>query len=163
MKSRLALENTRTLSKIFSKLLKKRFFQFLVKTLKPKGNMAWVRQEKKDLRVPPEEYRATMTQLVREIRDAGATPILITAPRAPSISAFVVHRGTARSVEEAQDLHDRYVEITREIAETEGIRLIDLAAEFEDADGIFSGDGIHFTDEGLDRVAAEVHRALLAQ
>jgi len=104
------------------------------------------------LRVPPDEYTVGLTKLAEEIRASGAQAILITAPRAKTISRRIVHAGHTRSVEEAIVLHDAYNDITRQVARHTGTRLFDLAAVLTEPT-YFSDDGIHYTDEGILRVA----------
>jgi lysophospholipase L1-like esterase len=114
----------------------------------------------KVLRVPPEEYETGLTALVGEIRDSGALPVLITAPRAENISRRIVHAGHTRSVEEANELHDAYAEITRRVARETGAHLFDLAALLTEPT-YFSDDGIHYTDEGIRRIAELLHNEIM--
>lgn len=117
------------------------------------------------LRVPEEEYRATLAAFAADIRSAGAVPVIMTAPRAERLAQDLVRGGNARSVEEAAILHDRYVAITREVAKEKGIALLDLAALFAGnaGAGLFQRDGVHLTGAGLERVAGELHAFLERQ
>jgi lysophospholipase L1-like esterase len=107
------------------------------------------------LRVAPDEYHRGLADLIGEIRAAGATPLVLAAPRAATIHRGIVHGGHARSVDEAISLHDQYLAIAREVAAREDARVLDLAdiMDGEDDRGSFSKDGIHLTDAGLQRVA----------
>jgi lysophospholipase L1-like esterase len=113
-------------------------------------------------RVPPEEYKNTLARFIREIRAAGAVPILITAPRAETLTPLLVHNGQATSVEQAVREHDRYVEITRKVAAETGTDLIDLAAEMQGAEHahLFKDDGIHMTYPGLEFIAGAIDKKL---
>lgn len=109
-------------------------------------------------RVPPEEYRNTLVQFIHEIRACGAVPILITAPRAETLTPLLVHNGQATSMKEAIEEHDRYVDITRRVAADTKTDLIDLAVEMqgpEHAD-LFKNDGIHMTYPGLEYIASAI-------
>jgi lysophospholipase L1-like esterase len=105
-------------------------------------------------RVPPDMYTTTLTSLINEIRDIGAVPLLITAPRRE------LH-GRQRRVEYAnaerqgEIEHDQYVELTRAVAASNNVELLDLANIFAPPqyDELFSKDGIHFREEGLQKIA----------
>lgn len=114
------------------------------------------------LRVAPEVYRATLETFVREIRDAGAVPILLTAP-SRSLTSALVRSQSIRSVEEGNHLHSEYVAITREVAVSTGAHLLDLAAmmEAEEYDDLFTKDGIHFNQSGLEFIAQRIHEKLV--
>lgn len=114
------------------------------------------------LRVPHDEYRANLQTLVREIREAGAVPVLITAPRADKLTPLLVKNRQVAKAEDAVRLHDEYCDITREVAVASGAPLLDLERTFreEKAHHLFSADGIHFTDEGRQRIAEEIHAML---
>ena len=86
-----------------------------------------------------------MTRFVSEVRRSGAIPLLIAAPRR-GLTADLIRRRFARSVPEAERLHDRYVDITREVARESGAELLDLAAILSgpECDPLFAPDGIHF-------------------
>jgi hypothetical protein len=99
-------------------------------------------------RVPPVEYVGTLKRLIAEIRANGAVPLVLTAPRR-SLTETLVKSGHARSPAEAEELHDHYVELTRQTAAAEGAEVLDLAAMLagpEYDDGYFMEDGIHWTD-----------------
>jgi hypothetical protein len=109
--------------------------------------------------------------MVRNVRESGAIPILVTAPRR-NLTENLVVKGFVSSPEEAEQIHDQYAAITREVARDTRAYLLDLAALFagKECDELFAGDGIHFDhyeDEGelasdprpqpgLMRVAAEL-------
>ncbi len=105
-------------------------------------------------RVPPDMYTATLTALISEIRGINAVPLVITAPRR------TLH-GRQKRVEyvnaerQAEIEHDQYVELTRAVAASTGADMLDLAAIFAppEYDSLFSKDGIHFREEGLQKIA----------
>jgi lysophospholipase L1-like esterase len=158
---RLAVAMDPASARLFETLRKKRFFEFMASSLR--SHHVKGQPEYNHLRVPPADYRATLKEFVRDIRAAGAAPLLITAPRR-NLQESVVRSRHARSVAEAEALHDQYVEITREVARETGAPLLDLAEIFKgpECDAYFSGDGIHFEQDGLDRIAAELYQALQA-
>lgn len=113
---------------------------------------------KRVLRVPPDRYARGLSDLVEAIRAAGALPIVLTAPRAERISGRLVHQGQTTSVDDANQLHDAYAELTRAVAREWGVPLLDLAQQFA-ASGrrdLFSDDGIHLTDAGRQLVADRI-------
>ena len=86
--SSLALKMGPRLGQLLRLLEKKRCMQFLIWALNPtlRGMHAHTGRV---YRVPPEDYRATLTQFVKAIRAAGAVPVLITAPRRCLAEALV--------------------------------------------------------------------------
>ena len=115
----------------------------------------------KTFRVPEEVYRRTLMDLADEIQSVGAIPVLITAPRR-ALTITLVKTGHAKDPAHAEEAHDRYVEITREVARELSLPLIDLASEFSDPDydHYFSHDGIHFEDQGLDEIAVRIYQKI---
>lgn len=113
-------------------------------------------------RVPPDEYATTLKRFIDEIRSVGAVPILITAPRAKTLTELLVHNQQVVSVEDAIRQHDMYVEITRKVAAANNAPLLDLAAEMQGPDHaqLFSDDGIHMTYPGLEYIAAAIDAKL---
>jgi lysophospholipase L1-like esterase len=117
--------------------------------------------EGEDYRVPHAMYRATLSELIREARKAGAQPLVLTAARR-GLTEDVVRSGHARSVGEVERVHDEYVAITREVAAAEQAPLLDLAEKFAapQYDRIFMRDGIHFKQDGLHLIAEALHAKL---
>jgi len=127
-------------------LHRKRVFKALVWALSPVQRPTEKRSlTGRVLRVPPDEYRSTLHAFIREIRAAGAVPLLITAPRR-SMTEALIAKNYALSIDEANAIHDRYVEITREVARANQAELLDLAALFAgpECNHYFAPDGIHF-------------------
>ncbi len=83
--------------------------------------------------VPPPEYKATMRSLVAALRPASV--VLVT----PTTSAF------------AAGANEPYVTAVKEIAEDEGLPVIDFAAAIQDSDLDF--DGLHWNSGGHRRLA----------
>jgi lysophospholipase L1-like esterase len=152
-------------------LRRKRFGQFVIRTLtsgagssiltlkhgKPPGGDLELY-----LRVPPDEYRSVLTQFIREIRAVGATPLVLTAPRGPSFTPLLVKNGQAESLEAIAERHAKYVGITREVAKATGVEVLDLAEilKGEDCYHLFNKDGVHLTQEGLQRIGEELYAKL---
>ena len=68
--------------RIFEMLRHKRIFHLVVWALNPVQHVATREHGKGRVpRVAPDEYHSTLTAFVRDIRAAGAIPVLITAPR----------------------------------------------------------------------------------
>jgi len=160
-RNRMAIRTGRLTGKLLAKLQHRRILQFLARVLQPSGSLAWS-GEGPVLRVQPGEYRTVLTAFVRDIREAGAVPILITAPRAEKLTWMLVDNKQAESGEEAIRLHDEYTAITRSVAEREDAHLLDLALLFssEEAVPLFARDGIHFKREGRIRMAGELYDVL---
>lgn len=121
----------------------------------------WLRGDR-PLRVPPKAFRHNMTEIVRVARANGIEPVLITAPTSLRRGFEPPYLGERFAVDLAElvPLHERYVEIVREVAEAESAVLCDAAKEFERypddtlRNHYFKGDGIHPTRAG-DFVLAE--------
>lgn len=119
-------------------------------------------------RVPPDEYRANLREIVGLFRARGVEVALITAPTSfdrLGVPPGLVELGFARDGETALELHRRYVAITREVAAETGAALIDLAAEAEareDVGELFGADGIHFSEAGERWVAERVAQHVAA-
>lgn len=147
---------------VYDVLRKKRFGQWLLAHIPTERQQASAREDGY-LRVPPDEFVDTLTRFVAAIRDAGAVPILITAPRRERPSSMLVDRGNAASVEDIIRLHDLYVDLTRQVAKDHHANLLDLAAQFEDLDRgvLMQADGIHMTRAGLDLIAEQLYEKLV--
>jgi lysophospholipase L1-like esterase len=149
------------LTRVSNVLRRTRSFQFVVYVANPRRATVWA-GEGGALRVPPDRYRAALGRLIADIRNAGAVPLVITAPRAERVTSLLVRNGQATSVEEAIRLHDEYAEITREVAREAGAPLLDLAERFRApaAAPLFADDGIHFKDAGRVRIAEAIYAAV---
>jgi len=119
---------------------------------------------RRKLRVPPEDYRRTLIDLVKAIRSAHAIPILLTAPRAEHMHAVLAERSHT-SIEEIHARHDHYADLTRRVARDTGTPLVDLAAQFADDPDrnlYFLRDGIHLTVAGRQKVADRLYSAIVS-
>jgi len=124
-----------------SRVEEKNSFHFVHRVVSPNAKAA----KRWELRVPPDDYRLTLTAFIRDIRAVRAIPVLITAPRR-HLAQQLVTGNHARSVAEAEQLHDQYLEITRAVAHDCRADLLDLARIMagSDCDAFFRPDGIHF-------------------
>jgi lysophospholipase L1-like esterase len=99
-------------------------------------------------------YEATLGAMVREIHQAGAEAVLITAGSSHRRGAEPEYQ-RARHLRRLEDLipvHQAYVEATRRAAAESGAVLCDAAAHFARLTAphpaLFRRDGIHLTDAG---------------
>lgn len=161
---------------LYDRLSRRRFFQF-IGWLAGRGVTTASTHAARMLRVPPDDYRATLTEFVGRVRAAGAVPILITAPHG-RMSSQEVRKSYVHSVEDGLRKHAKYVQITREVAAATGAELLDLARilDGEENLGLFARDGIHYdqyaresdltndlpteAQPGLQRVADEIYRKI---
>ena len=149
-------------------LRRKRFGQFLVQHFSPAMRSSMKVRDVTDeevhdsLRVPPADYEWALNELIEAAHAMGAKPLLITAPSSGRFAEHLVARRSARSLEDFASLHEAYMQITRRVAAETGTELLDLAGEMS-GDGtthLFTGDGIHLTQEGLEHVAATLQGKL---
>lgn len=173
-RQRMGLEMRPFAGHLVELLRNKRIFRLVVWATNPVQHIAV--RDHGDTRVPrvlPDEYRSILKAFVREIREAGAIPILITAPRR-SLTQEVVGKQYVVSIEQGNCTHDEYADITRQVARESGAELLDLAVLMagKDCDRFFARDGIHFdqysqegrmtndppSQPGLMRVAEELDR-----
>jgi len=158
---RMAVVTGRLSGTVLSRLQDKRFFQFLSSFRKPSRPKEGPLKGKV-YRVPSDDYRTLLTQLVTEIHEAGAVPILLTAPRRNWITHELLKNEQCYDRDEAIRLHDLYADITREVARDKGARLLDLAVIFKSKANRrkMSRDGIHFQHSGLEQIGKEIYELL---
>lgn len=121
-------------------------------------------------RVAPDDFRANLTQMVRQARAAGSEPVLITAPSSHRVGKEPYYLGERhlRKLTDLVPLHQRYVNIVREVAASEKATLADLERDFaripdDQLTGVyFQHDGIHLEEAG-DRKIAELLYACFEQ
>ena len=156
---RMAVRTNPLYGKLYDLLKEKRLFMMAVKLGDPNGRFDAIRSER-GFRVPPDEYRQVMSNIIAEIRSTGAYPVVITAPRRDA-NTYLEKYGTQIDY---NDVHDQYVEITREIARACDADLLDLheALRGDAFDEYFTSDGIHLTQPGLELVAREIARKIRA-
>jgi len=148
--------------KVLNALQRKRFYSLMVHALR--GRPRTGKRERIRVRVPPEEYVRNLRKLVDEIRGDGAIPILITAPRTERLTGRIIRANKPRNMKELLALHDDYADLTRRVAREKKVELLDLATLLVGPEGsrLFMRDGVHFRQEGLERIAAEIHARLLS-
>ncbi len=159
---RLAIRMNPAAAASIAALREKKFFALLAGLAKPPEPQQSA-EDGKTFRVPQPRYAETLKMLIADIRAVGAQPLVITAPRR-DLDESLVRAGYGRSTDEAETAHDEYVELTRQVARETGAEVLDLAAIFAPAefDRYFTNDGIHFTEEGLQRIAEILHAKLKA-
>jgi len=149
-----------------------RLFCFMIMAMNPTKPLAKNNTSQWVYRVPPEQYREGLTTLIRKIKASQAIPVVITAPRR-NLTDALVKKNYARSISEAETIHDEYVDITRDVARKEQVPLFDLVTLLEgpENDPLFAPDGIHFdhymregylkadpaSQPGLERIGQELH------
>ena len=114
-------------------------------------------------RVSLDDFKTNMTSMVHDIQAIGATPMILTSAsnHEPGKEPQDLGRRWLRDVNELIPLHASYIEIQRQVAESTGVPICDLAAIFDalpkaERDAIFMDDGIHYSEQGSLRVAAEL-------
>lgn len=161
-RNRMAMKVSRWHGKLYNILKNKRCFMLLFNMF-ANGHQGRAVRETAGFRVPPGEYAAILTEFVKDIRAAGARPLLITAPR----REVGVNRNKfpeAMAKIDFNAVHDEYAELTRQVAVQTRADLLDLhamgaAPEF---DPYFSDDGIHFRQQGLQYIAEAIYHKLRA-
>jgi lysophospholipase L1-like esterase len=117
-------------------------------------------------RVPLDDFRANLSQMVRIARDHGIVPVLLTAPSG-HVQGEEPGYLAERWIDDLSDLvplHRRYAEAVREVAAKEKAILVDLAAEFDAMprsqvrDEYFLEDGIHLRPAGDQVITATLYR-----
>lgn len=158
-RKRLATRLSPSRAALVKALQEKRLFTVLTQRARP----AETAHGKNDryFRVPPADYADNLGQLVAYVREMGAQPLIITAARR-ELTSSLVKSGHADDADEAEKVHDQYVEITRSVAERLQAPVLDLARDFAgpEYDAYFSKDGIHFEGPGLQAIAERLNAKL---
>ncbi len=97
-------------------------------------------------RVPLEQFRSNLLDIIAQAQSIGSAPILLTAPIPALETYYPPHRRSPM-----HDAHYRYNRIVREIAFENDITLLDLATEFDRHSNLFTDvvmDPIHFNALG---------------
>jgi lysophospholipase L1-like esterase len=128
-----------------------------------KARLAWRARRRGSAaeRVSPADFRSNLREMTRLARAADAVPVLVTAPSGHRVGQEPAQLAP-RWIEDLSrlvPLHQRYVEIVREVAEREGAVLCDLAARFDalapdERSRHFAADGVHLTLAGDRRAAS---------
>jgi lysophospholipase L1-like esterase len=105
-------------------------------------------------RVSPARYEENLSAMIRLAHEAGAQPVLITAPSnhvQGHEPPYLLERHLRR-LEDLVPLHREYVELTRRAGQTGHAVVCDAATAFEKlpapTERYFRRDGIHLTEEG---------------
>ena len=127
-------------------------------------------QEESPLRVSEPAFRRNLQQMARDSRAAGIVPVFLTAPSSHERGAEPekLRERHIRDLDQLVPLHQRYVEIVREVAKQEDAVLCDLAARYEqlpaaERRGDFTSDGIHPNRSGAERVANLLYECFEAE
>ncbi|MBN1213282.1 MAG: SGNH/GDSL hydrolase family protein, partial [candidate division Zixibacteria bacterium] len=102
-------------------------------------------------RVGLDNFGLNLKEICERVREAGATPILLTSP-IPSLEKY--YPPGARSTLHA--FHEKYNGVIRDVAAVYDIDLVDLAREFDMYDGLWDDaarDPIHFNARGHELAA----------
>ncbi len=125
------------------------------------------RGDRRPNRVPPDRYRDNLRRMAALARDAGATPVFVTAPSnyvAGHEPEYLLRRHVQR-LSDVIPLHEQYVQLTRDAARESGAVLCDAASAFATLPGshdrYFRSDAIHFTAEGDQQLAHVVSGCIL--
>lgn len=116
------------------------------------------------IRVPIDDFRSNMKDIVESARSAGITPVLLTAPSSHRVGKEpeYLRNRHLKDLSKLVPLHRQYVDAVREVAAQTQAPLCDLFADFEALDDpalikkYFNRDGIHLTKgpgEGYDKLA----------
>jgi len=109
------------------------------------------------LRVGPRQFERNLISLVTAVRDAGATPVLMTQPAhlTPQSLAHLESEAFADAGEAVTRRHDEYNRIIRRVASDLQTALLDVEEEFDrrNKQFMFDPDGIHLAGPGHNHVA----------
>lgn len=124
------------------------------------------RKATKVFRVPPDEYRQNLDEMIHMVRSSGGVPYLITAPTdltdAIPLSDFEILQGIdAARYPTPYQLHQEYVEITRQAARESGAVLVDAAEHFAGATKLIMDDHIHLTPLGIEEMSLLLSETVL--
>jgi lysophospholipase L1-like esterase len=122
-------------------------------------------------RVPLPEFEATLTALRDEIMQAGALPLLVTAPtgyRTGAMSEWAVrffsefYGMTPAAVAAVPAVHEAYADAVRRVARGGRAVLVDAAQEMADDDPLvtYRTDQIHLRQAGHQRLASLLAKAI---
>lgn len=160
-RNRMAVKTHPVIGQLYNLLKEKRLFMLLAGMARSPG-ADLSKREQAGFRVPPDEYVEVLRQFVQEIRDTGARPLLITAPSREIFPTKDKHPEISQTLDFGE-VHEQYVNLTRQVAEETGADLLDLYKEFSDPsyDRYFMDDGIHFRQSGLGAIARSLHAKLM--
>jgi lysophospholipase L1-like esterase len=153
--SRFFLKATRVVNRLrIYRLIRSLILQMIEPELRPT-----VGQPDSRPRVPLNQYGENLLSIVEQARAIGSSPILLTSP-IPSLETYYPpHRRSPM-----HEAHYRYNRVVREIAFESDIALVDIAAEFNLHNDLFTDvkmDPIHFNARGHKLVAEMLYPAVL--
>lgn len=132
------------------------------------GLRRWADPVSSQLRVPIAEYRSNLEEIERRLRALGMPVVLLTAPTSHYLfgaPASLVQDRFAVDTDSVPRLHRAYNQIAREVARETGAALLDLERDLFELSPrrlsrIFTDDGIHFSDDGIQFVSRRIARFL---
>ena len=131
------------------------------------GDAARSGEDARPERVSLQDFRSHLEKMVDVARENDIAPVLITAPTShrPGEEPEYLSERWLEDVSELVPLHQRYVEVVRDVAREKGAVLLDLAGIFgsfprASLEPFMKEDGIHFTDDGSVAVGRLLHRCL---
>ncbi|MGI9472054.1 MAG: SGNH/GDSL hydrolase family protein [Rubripirellula sp.] len=124
------------------------------------------------VRVPPEDYRANLQQILGEVEQQGCKVVFVTAPSAfldgqmpPWAFSFFgqIYQMSPNDVAGIPQTHERYNDIVREVAgSSSSAFLLDVAGEWSEPSQVerhielFRGDRIHLQETGHQEIAEQL-------
>lgn len=127
-----------------------------------------------NVRVPPEDFRTNLAEIVDTVRAIGAEAILMTTPNYLELAPSGKRRelaavfGSWETAEKLVQLHDRYNQLVKEVAAARRAPLVDGTELFrarEDVVSLFErppGDFVHPSPAGFQILAEAVARTIRA-
>jgi lysophospholipase L1-like esterase len=120
-------------------------------------------------RVGLSDYEDNLRSMSRTLKERGAAPLFVTAPSAlhanhPVVRYLCEQSKLFHDPGRIAEVHAAYNDAVRRVARQEGALISDLAREAlyrPDAPRLFTADGIHLSEDGLDWAAEEIGRVLL--
>lgn len=115
-----------------------------------------------EVRVPVEQYRDNLDQMVSFFAAQDVPILLITAPTLHyrlGVPDYLVELRFVEDKASAVSLHKQYNQVVRDFGREEGVPVLDLEAEMErlsdeELKAAFTEDGVHFTAQGKELVGA---------
>jgi lysophospholipase L1-like esterase len=156
-------------SPLFTLLEHSRFAQLITKATLSRG----VDANSVPVRVSLPDFRSNLEEMVKVAREAGITPVLLTAPSSHRVGKEpdYLRKRHLKELSQLVPLHRQYVDTLREVATHTNTPMCDLFADFaalpdEETAKYFNKDGIHLTKgpgEGYDKLAEFLVRCLKDQ
>lgn len=120
------------------------------------------------LRVRPDEFYENLTEIVKIAQKNQIIPILITAPSAQQAGQepSQLQPRWIKELDQLIPLHEKYVQIVRQVAQENAVPLCDLSDNFSKLPILdrqkyfFSKDGIHLTNEGSQKAAQFLYQCI---